>query len=579
VRSGYAKFKQMRHFVSIGGCLLMLFGCASAPPRHSAPVPAPAQPMQKQHVATPDAAHDASALVMQAEFALNKGDMASAQRDYAKASQTTHDPMVAERALGLALALHKPGEAKAALLRWQALGGDAIGLMQARAQIALDEGRTDDARKLLLKLTATSDKKAWQAFGRVLLGARDVAQAGGLLSVVATPERLPDDPQAWLAMSEMGQKLGKYAYAQDIADAAVKRFHTLSTYTWSASLHADRGENRQAMALYAKAVALKPKDTDLRLAYAGLMAKTGDNAGAQRVLAKGPQDERTFAARAAFAARTKDHSTLRRIYVELKAAPVSVRSKSYYLLGQLAALMKQPVQAVKWLAKVPADDDHGVDAGVQRAILLQQLGKSDKAHAVIAQLSADMQGKQEVERKLVQVDAEIYMRDKRYRQAIAAYTRALALDKSNPDLYYGRGMAHASVGRTDAAIADFRHVLKLRPDDLDAVNALGYTLADANRDLPEARRLLARVHKALPDNAAITDSWGWLQYRLGHLGKAEAALLNSWNAQKDPEVGAHLVRVLIARGKHAQARSVYAVALKLDPDNPRLKSLKGMLKP
>nr|WP_081945272.1 tetratricopeptide repeat protein [Oleiagrimonas soli] len=538
-----------------------------------------AQPLQKLTVATPDADHDVAALLMQAEFALGKGDLKTAQAQYAKASALSSDPDVARRAVGLALALHDSAAAQRSLARWQALGADASDLQRARAQIALDQGRTADAQKELMAMTAHGGKQSWQDFGKVLLSARDAAQAGRLLENVATEQRLPDDGLAWLAMSELGQKLGRYAYAQRIADAAATRFHTGQAYAWAANMYAQRGEDAKARTLYAKAVKASPKNADIRLAYAGLLAKNGDTKGAESVLAKGPQDARSFAARAAFAARGKDLPALRRIYGELVKAPDEVRQSSYYLLGQLASLLDKPQAAVDWLAKVPADDEHAFDAGVRRAVLLQQLGKSDQAHALVRQMREDNADKSDVVQHLDQVDAELYMRDSAFAEAAKAYTRALAADKEDAELLYGRGLAYAEAGDTDAAIADLRAVLKLTPDDINAVNALGYTLADAGRHLDEATKLIERARAALPNDPAITDSWGWLQYRLGHLDKAETALQTAWSKRPDPEVGAHLTQVLLDLGRRAQAEKVYRAALKLDPDNRHLLALKEKLKP
>jgi tetratricopeptide (TPR) repeat protein len=579
VRSGIAKFKQMRHFATMTCLAGLLLGCASAPMNKQGSGSASMHSSGSTSTTSPQRSPEVTSLLKQAESALNQGDLKSAQSDYARASMLSDDPRIAERATGVALARHDSMAAQKALQRWQSLGGNPMALIRARAQLALDQGRTDDAREQLMQLTASGDKPAWQAFGKVVLGARDAAQAGRVLEQVATPERLPDDVSAWLAMSEIGQKLGRYDYAQHIAEVAARRFHSGDAYAWAANLYAQRGDAKEARNLYAEAVKASPDDVDLRLAYAGLLAKEGRDAEAQRVLASGPQDERSYAARAAFAARAKDMGALRRTYDDLRKAPEDVRSRSYYLLGQLASLVDKPQAAVDWLSRVPIGGDHGLDAGIRRAAMLQQLGKSAQAHALVATMRKHFSGHDKTVRRLDRVDAELYMGNGEFARAAAAYTRALKIDSDNTDLLYGRGLAYAEAGKTDAAIADLRKVLKLAPDNINAVNALGYTLADAGRNLGEAARLIERAHKAQPDDPAITDSWGWLQYRLGHLVKAEKALRASWDKRKDPEVGAHLVQVLLARGKKAEAMRIYRAALHLDPHNRHVLALKGKLQP
>jgi len=566
VRSGKAKFKQLRHFAASVCITSLLLGCASMP-GHGGSTAASTQPPA------------VTALLKKARAALDGNDMQTAQADFARASQLSDDPDIAAQATGLALALHDSQAAQASLARWQALGADRSDVLRVKAQIALDQGNTGQARDDLLQLTADGKKSSWQTFGKVVLNARDAAQAGQLLEQVATPERLPDDVVAWLAMSEIGHKLGRYEYTQRIADLASKRFQDARAYAWSADLYAQRGDEKMAQAMYAKAVQAAPDNIDVRLAYAGLVAREGHMQQAGEILAKGAQDERTFAARTAYAARARDMAKLRGIYEELRQSPPALRKKSYYLLGQLAALVDKPEVAIDWLARVPAKAEQGIDAGIRRASLLLQTGHPDQAHAVVADMRRQFAGKPEVVYRLDRVDAELYMQHGDYDKAAAAYTRAMAGKTNSSELLYGRGLAYAEGGHTEAAIADLRAVLRLNPDDVNALNALGYTLADAGRNLAEARRLIDRALKARPNDPAFIDSWGWLQYRLGHMAAAEKALRRSWDKRKDPDVGAHLTRVLLVRGKRAQAHRIYREALKLDPGNRHLRALKGKMKP
>jgi Flp pilus assembly protein TadD len=144
---------------------------------------------------------------------------------------------------------------------------------------------------------------------------------------------------------------------------------------------------------------------------------------------------------------------------------------------------------------------------------------------------------------------------------------------------YGRGLAYAEAGKTDLAIADLRHLLKIKPGDVDASNALGFTLADTDRDLPEAEKLIAVARAAKPDDPSIADSWGWLQYRLGHLDQAATVLRGAWKAARNADIGAHLGEVLWKQGHRQQAKQVFAEAHKLDPHNATLQDALKRLHP
>jgi tetratricopeptide (TPR) repeat protein len=577
VRSGSSKFKQLRHFTALSAFALVLGACTTAPLRpQTAPTP---QPMARLTVATPDADHDLVAQLMAGEMALGRTDLAGASAHYDKAMALSNDPAVAERAAELAIAVHHEEAAGRALDRWQALGAKPAPMARARAELALDQGNAAEAKRQLERLIASGDKDAWRQFGRVLLGARDQAQAARLLEALAVPARLPADPKAWLAMSELGDKLGRQAYAREIAAAAVKRFHNAETYAWAAQMKFKDGDHDGAKALLRKALDQAPSNTRLRLAYAGMLSASGDDAAASQLLARGTQDADTYALRAGLAARHQDAKALATLYRQLQQASPEVRAQSSYLLGQLAEMQHRDAEALAWYDQVDEDDPHAFDAAVRSALILHTQGKREQAHQLLAQLEIDYLEQPEQLRQALQADAELYLREQDYAQAETAFSRALQVVPDDPGLLYGRGLAYAQAGQIDLAVKDFQHLLKVKPGDVDASNALGYTLADANRDLAEAKKLLEAARAAKPDDPAIADSWGWLQYRLGHLEQAEQTLRGAWLARKDADVGVHLAEVLWKQGRRHDAQKVFDEVRKLDPHSNSLHDALQRLQP
>ncbi len=579
VRSGAGKFKQLRHFTAAATLALGLAACAGAPPR-SAPQTATApQPLARLVVATPDADHDVLAQLLAGEMALTRTDLKAASGYYDKAMALSNDPTVAERAAGLAIAVHDGAAAQRALDRWQALGARPAAMAQARAQLALDRGDSAEARRQLELLIGSGDKDAWREFGRVLVGARDQAQAARLLEALATPQRLPGDAHAWLAMSELGDQFGRHAYAVQIADAAMQRFRTAETYAWAAQMKFKDGDRDGARALLQKALAQEPKNTQLRLAYAGMLSQAGDYAGASRLLARGPQNADIYAMRAGLAAHDQDDKALAALYQELQKAPPEVRESSAYLLGQLAEMQHREGEALAWYDQVGDTDEHAFDADLHSAMILHTQGKRAEAHELLGQLQLAYLDQPAQLRQAWQADAELYLREQNYAKAEAAFSRALQVVPDDPGLLYGRGLAYAEAGQIDQAVQDFQHLLKIKPGDVDASNALGYTLADANRDLPEAERLILAARAAKPDDPAIADSWGWLQYRMGNLDQAAQTLRRAWLARKDADVGVHLGEVLWKQGRKQDAQQVFDEVRKLDPHNNALQETLKRLHP
>lgn len=575
-----AKFKLKARPAAVSIVLagvLVLGGCASAPLHEDAAARA------KQPLATLNLpgqpGQDAAALTMAAEFALQHDDIKTAAADYANAAALSNDPEVARRALELNLAAQHAQSVPPLIERWQALGAAPHELAGARAQLAMLQGNREEAEKQFAILLASGAPGDWRTFGHALAQARDPALAGVLLEALAPPSKLPADEKLWVAFSQLGEKLGRHAYAQQLADAAVARFGGEASLLWAAQMKVAAGDSAGAKALFARALKERPGDTALRLAYAALLAQDKDIAGAERVLAQGRQDAQTWTARVAYAARANDTALLGKLYAQLKQAPGDVRDQTTFLLGQLAELLGKDKEALGWYGQVPDDDGHAFEARTRSAVLLDKAGQHRQAHQLAQQLQQDYADDPDHLRAACQLDAELYARNGDEQQAVAAYSRGLHALPNDTQLLYGRALSEAEANQTTAAIADLRRVLELKPDDVEAMNALGYTLADSNRNLDEATRLLREALAAKPQEPAIIDSWGWLQYRLGHLDQAQQNLQRAWDKSKDADIGVHLGEVLWKRGDVAKAKAVFAQVRKLDPDNKDLRAAMQRLQP
>jgi len=565
-------------FVLVLAVAALAAGCAQAPVRSPSQAAA-AQPLATLDLPAESANGKASALLIAAEFALQAGDAAKATADYAEAAQISNDPAIARRALQLALVTHDANAAQRMLDRNQELGANAHDLAMARGQLAMSRGDRADAERQFRSVLASGKVEDWKTFAASLLTARDSALAGRVLEDLATPDKLPADESVWVALSQLGEHLGRHAFARKLADAAVQRFDDTDAIAWAASLRASAGDRDGALALYRKGLAAHPKNTGLRLGYATLLADAGKYDYALQALARGPQTSATWSARVAIAARAKNEGALRQLYAGLQHAPESQQLDNAFLLGQLAELLHHDEQALKWYGQVDPDSQHAFDAQLRSAVLLDKAGQGEQAHALAVQLQQDYADDPESLRTAYELDAQMYAQDGKHAEAIDTYNRGLAALPDDPALIYDRGIEEANAGDTDAALADFRKVLAQNPDNVEAMNALGFTLADTDRDLPEATQLLRKALAAKPDAAAIMDSWGWLQYRLGNLGQAETYLQRAWGQQQDPDIGVHLGEVLWKLGQHDSAREVLGKVRKLDPHNPALKKIERKLHP
>jgi tetratricopeptide (TPR) repeat protein len=155
-------------------------------------------------------------------------------------------------------------------------------------------------------------------------------------------------------------------------------------------------------------------------------------------------------------------------------------------------------------------------------------------------------------------------------EAYGVYGQALESDPENEDLLYARALTAQEMGQIELAEKDMRHILRNDPDNFRTLNALGYTLADQTDRYQEALGYISRALEHKPDDPAIIDSMGWVQFRLGNLEKARTFLQQAWDMTKDSEIGAHLGEVLWAQGEREAARRIWDEAKASNPDNPVL---------
>ena len=139
------------------------------------------------------------------------------------------------------------------------------------------------------------------------------------------------------------------------------------------------------------------------------------------------------------------------------------------------------------------------------------------------------------------------------------------------DLLYEQAMMAEKIDRMDDMERLLRRVIELKPDHGHAHNALGYSLADRGLRLPEARELIQRALELRPGDPFITDSLGWVEFRLGNRDEAARLLRSAWAARPDTEIGAHLGEVLWAHRPTRRSAPHLAPGPGRDADNEVLR--------
>ena len=246
---------------------------------------------------------------------------------------------------------------------------------------------------------------------------------------------------------------------------------------------------------------------------------------------------------------------------------------SFYYLGLIAERHADLEKALRLYAQVQSGDNAAA-ALVRASTILQTHGAAPAAQEILDHLIEDEPARAP---EVVAARAKIYSDAGDARQALAVLDRGLEQYPDSVDLRYAIATTDEEAGRVGAALQELNQILKQRPDDPAALNAYGYTLADHNRKLGEARVLIERAYAAAPRNAAILDSLGWVLYRQGHADQALPFSVAAYAEDHGADIGAHYGEVLWQLGRHAEADQVWTEAARADSDNHLLNETRRRL--
>lgn len=510
--------------------------------------------------------------VMAGEFALQQGDLPAAARHFLQAARTSGDPAVAERATRIALVAEDARLARAALARWRALDPDAPGMHAADVGLALGQGDQEDAMDAARALLALGDP-GFEALVGVLSEARGDA---AILARAVTRElfersELPPRMAHWLRWAGVARRLKDRPLSERIVEAGMVRFPEDPRARLLAIARQREGGDLAAARLALQALrdegAIPP---DLSRVAAGEFARQGDLRAAADLLGQGEQDDAALGQRAGWLVMAGDRAGLQLFYAELRAMGAVPPPSRRLLLGHVAEALSLWDEAVRWYEGVPRGA--GSDLALLRlARLHDQRGEPGRAIERLKDLQSDTGADGERVRDSYLVEADLLERGAGAADARLALDRGLAVFEGDPVLLYARAMLLERADQVDAALADLRAILDDNPDDAQALNAYGYTLAERRGEYAAALPYIERAHALLPESAPILDSLGWVRFRLGEREESLGLLRQAWERLKDAEIAAHLGEVLWTLGQPEQARAIWREGAAIDPDNRALR--------
>lgn len=511
--------------------------------------------------------------LLAAEFSGNAGDVSGSIEYYREASKTLDDSRIAARTAYIALYGKDYEEALRALERWSELEPDAADLPRMYAVVYLKLHEPEKAVPYIEGMLSTShESSAEEALAVKQLLTKEATVEDSYIVLQKLNEKEDKNIHLLVLQSRYAAQVKEYDEALRLLDEVLVIDPSLSEVLIIKSrVLSAQGKQKEASELIKQVLAEHEDNTALRLQYARMLVEQRDLEGATEQYAilyeKLPDDGEIVLSYALLNVEIQNLEEASAAFEHLIEIDKKVPIANYYL-GRIAQNQGDDKKAISYYLRV-GSGDYVFDAQLRIGVLLAMLGKPDEGLAKLEAL-AEEQEHWPLRVKAYLAQGEILRSEKRYKEGVEMYSRALQQNREDTTLLYARGLMAEKVDRLDMTEADLRKVISKEPDNADALNALGYTLADRTSRYQEARDYIERAAKLVPDEPAILDSLGWVSYRLGEMDKALKYLSMAFEKLEDAEIAAHYGEVLWKTDQKDKAREIWKKGKAQNAENPVL---------
>ena len=505
------------------------------------------------------------------ELASHRGDVPLSLEQYLDVARETRDAGVAARAAKLAVFARDEEKALEAARLWSDAEPSNVEARQVLASLLIQTGDVDGAVVHLERIVETLIDPPGAGFQRAadLLAAEQDREAAS-----AAMQRLvlghEDDAAAHLGLARLLVRTGRI----EEASAAIERAYELDpgdarTTILRARVRQRANDVEGALRVLEEFLERAPDSSMVRMTYARLLVdnRRYEQARAEfeRLVAGNPENDDARYALGLLLVQTNRLDEAARQFERL-ASRDSRRDAAYYYLARIAESEQRTDDAIASYRRVRRGE-HRLNAQIRAAVLLAESGDLEAARRHLHGVRSENTGEAV---RIYSAEAGLLTRAERYDEAMAVYDASLDEFPGNSDLLYARGMLAVRMDRLDILERDMRAIISREPDNADALNALGYTLADRTDRYEEAYALIKRAIELKPDDHYIVDSLGWVLHRMGRHREALVQLRRAMSLNPDPEIAAHLGEVLWVLGNKVEARAVWSTALESAPEDERL---------
>ena len=508
-----------------------------------------------------------------AEIAGHRGDLNIAIENYMELARETRDPAIAERAARIGVYMRDNEVALEAARIWLESDPLSIDGRQVLAAMLIRQGKVEEALTHLEYLLANAKGPKGRRFKMIanLLG-REKDRETALSVMARLVDNHQDNPDALFSYAHLAMRVGDLVKARNLTEKVLRltpdNANVAITYL---RILQKQGNATKAIEWLEDRLdgSDSNKDNAIRLLYARLLVdeKRFDDARRQfEILSVAvPRNVSVHYGLGLLYLQTNKLDKAKQSFMKLIKLRKRIITASYYL-GQVEESQKNYEAAMNWYLAVEKGEYY-LDAQIRIAILLSHEGNTQRAREHLKSIRS--RNITEASR-IIRAEAEMLSEEGQFEEAMEVYNQAIEKYPDNGKLLYARAMLAEKMDRIDLLERDLKRILDKKPDDSQALNALGYTLADRTERYQEAYEYIKRALELSPQDYYILDSMGWVLYRLGEYNEAVHYLKKAADISDDPEIAAHLGEVLWVTGDEESAREVWDSALKLTPGNQGL---------
>ena len=501
------------------------------------------------------------------EVAAQRGDIVLASQLFLDLAKQTRDVRLAERAARAAAFANQPSIALQAATLWADLDPDSLEAQQASSQMLVESGNLKQAKPHIEKLLAKEETRVngFLYLPSLLANQKDKTEVLNAVTEFAKP--YPKLPEAHFAVAQAAWLADKPDVAKKSLDEANKLRPGWEVAAQMQGQMLVKESPDKAIVYFQDFLKKYPKANDVRMANAKLLVSQKRFAEAKpefvKLVEASNGNPEISAVVGILSLESNDYQMADKYFQQAISREFKDPDQLHLYLGRSAERQKDDVKALTWYNKIQSGN-HFLEARLSAANVLVRTQNVDAAIKMLDDVPDLTQDQQML---VLQTEANLLSQAKRNQESFDMLRKAQQTWPEAVEISYDYAMAAERVGKLDVMETELRKVIQKKPDFAAAYNALGYSFADRNIKLVEAKNLIETALKLQPDDHYMLDSLGWVQYRMGNLEKAVETLRKAYAFQSDPEIAAHLGEVLWKQGQQEEAKKIWSSALKEHPEN------------